>query len=135
VNSTQGLWILANREDPPEDRIYRLDPGTGDVLGQRILPGSGYDSFGMVEAGAYLWTFNLEDGAILRAGSTTLDATPIEEGSEPNEVASSTDSVWVSDLGADEIIRFDLSGHVIRRVDGHGALARSAGWRLGARSR
>jgi class 3 adenylate cyclase len=124
VNSPRGLWILANREDPPQDRIYRLDPGTGTVLGPpKVLPGSGFDSFAMIEAGGYLWTFNFEDGAILRIAPTTFETEVIEEASEPNEIASSTESVWVSDHGTGEIIQFDLSGDVVDRVPRHGALA------------
>ena len=125
VNSPRGLWIRTAQEEPPEDRIYHLDPATGAVIGPpKALSGSGSGPLGMVEAGGYLWTFNSEEGGILRIAPTTLETRQIEEGSAPNGIAASTDSVWVNDIGTAEIILFDLSGHVLDRVSRHhGVLA------------
>ncbi|HET9248747.1 MAG TPA: adenylate/guanylate cyclase domain-containing protein [Actinomycetota bacterium] len=122
ANSPQGLWILRNREDPPEDRIYRLDPATGDVLGSAVLPGSGNDSFELIEAGASLWTFNFDDGSILRIAPTTLVSATIEEATRPNSIAASDRSVWISDIGPREIVQFNQSGEVLGRVDRNGNL-------------
>jgi hypothetical protein len=125
VSSPRGLWVLANQSTPkPEDRLFRLDPTSGDVLEKAVLPGSGNDSFECIEAGGYLWTTNFDDGSILQIGSATLDSVEVEKGSEPNDVASSAHSVWVNDHGTAEIIQFDLFGHVVDRVARrHGVLA------------
>ena len=124
VSSPRGIWVLASQEDPPEDRIYRLDPDTGEVVGRlEALPGSGPGPIDLVDAGGYLWTFNWIDGSIFRIAPTTLDKRKLAEASEPNQVAASADSVWVNDYGRGEIIQFDLFGDVVDRFPRYGVLA------------
>jgi class 3 adenylate cyclase/streptogramin lyase len=124
LHTDRDLWVLASRKDrSAEDRLYRLDPSSGEVLGWRRLADSRDDAFEFTEAGGAIWTFDFDDGRIIRISPTTLDVTEVESGSQPDSVASSEASVWVSDAGPGEVIQFDAAnGDVVRRPPTYGLL-------------
>jgi hypothetical protein len=124
LQTDRDLWVLAARSDrSADDRLYRLDPSSGEVLGWRRLVDSRDDAFEFTEAGGAIWTFDFDDGRIIRISPTTLEITEVESGSQPDSVASSEGSVWVSDAGPGEVIQFDAAnGDVVGRPPIYGLL-------------
>jgi len=123
VETSGGLWVLVSfgRSD---DRVYHIEPSTGEVLGTTILPDSTEGvSWDLTEAGGFLWTFNNKTGAVLRIAPSTGDVTEVESVSEPTAIASNGDWVWLADWGPDKTLQIDPSnGDVIDRPETAGNL-------------
>jgi hypothetical protein len=123
LQTDRDLWVLGSMEDRSiEDRLYRIDPTSGEVLGRRTLAGSRGDAFEFTEAGGAIWTFDFDDGTILRVSPTTLDLTEADDaGSQPDSIASNDRWVWVSDAGPGLIVQIDAArAEVERRIEAYG---------------
>jgi class 3 adenylate cyclase len=124
IETAGGLWVLAFSSDRSrEDRMFLLDPRTGEVLQDRTLADSRGDAWQVAEGGGYLWTFNFETGSVLRIAPSTLEVTEIESVSEPVSIASNGDGVWLADAGAFETLQIDpASGDIVDRPETAGFL-------------
>jgi class 3 adenylate cyclase len=123
LRTDRDLWVLASHSDRSvEDRLYRIDPSSGRVLGHRTLLDSKADAFEFIEGAGYIWTFDFDDGTILRVSPTTLDLSEIDDsGSQPDSISSNDAWVWVSDAGPGWIVQIDAArGEVVRKVDAYG---------------
>jgi streptogramin lyase len=103
-----SVWISS----PAESTVARIDPRRGS-LNKRILSGATGISAG---AGA-VWVAD-DLGAIWRFGSGRPQR--IKAGSQPQDIAATSESVWVADYGAGSVMRLDpKSRRVLARVKLH----------------
>ena len=128
METASGLWILASYGDEGpnasvEDRMFLIDPSSGDVLREATLAGSTADAWQVAEAGGFLWTFNFETGSVLRIAPSTLEVTEIESVSEPISIVSNDDWVWLADDGPAETLQIDpANGDIVDRPETAGFL-------------
>jgi class 3 adenylate cyclase/streptogramin lyase len=133
IETVSGLWVIAGYEgEGPkasvEDRMFLLDPSSGDVLRERPLTDSTGDAWQVAEAGGYLWTFNFTTGSVLRIAPSTLEVSEMESVSEPRSIASNDDWVWLADNGQDEMLQIDpANGDVVDRPETGGFLTATDG--------
>jgi class 3 adenylate cyclase len=123
LETSGGLWVLVSF-GRSQDRVYHIEPITGEVLDTTVLPDSTEGvSWDLTEAGGFLWTFNHTTGAVLRIAPSTGDVTEVESVSEPVAIASNGAWVWLSDWGPGETLQIDPSnGDVIDRPEAAGNL-------------
>ena len=128
IETADGLWILATYggEGPNasvEDRMYLVDPNSGDVLREATLTGSSADAWQVAAAGGYLWTFNFETGSVLRIAPSTLEVIEVESVSQPQSMSSNGDWVWLWDAGRSETLQIDpANGDIVDRPETGGFL-------------
>ena len=112
-----SVWISS----PAESSVARIDPTSGTVS-KRIVSGATGISAG---AGA-VWVAD-DQSAIWRFG----DGQPqrIRVGSQPQDIAATSESVWVTDYGAQALVQLDPESHHVRaRIKlGHHPVAVAAG--------
>jgi class 3 adenylate cyclase len=122
IETVSGLWVIAVGRGV-EDRMFLIDPSSGDVLREATLADSTSDAWQVAEAGGYLWTFNFETGSVLRIAPSTLEVSEIGSVSEPRSIVSNGDWVWLADFGPSETLQIDpASGDVVDRPETTGYL-------------
>jgi class 3 adenylate cyclase len=122
IETVSGLWVIAVGGGV-EDRMFLIDPSSGDVLREATLADSTGDAWQVAEAGGYLWTFNFETGSVLRIAPSTLEVSEIGSVSEPRSIVSNGDWVWLADFGPSETLQIDpASGDVVDRPETAGYL-------------
>ena len=91
---TDAMWVL----DDSAGRVWRLDPATGDVVGEVALSGS-HDEVAV--GGGFVWVLDAALGTLTPISESDGGVRPgIDVGDEAADLAFGLGSVWVASGGA-----------------------------------
>lgn len=95
-----AVWALRART------VYRVHPGTGDVRAALVLPVPGGITTWSLALGHDLWV-GVSDGTLVRLDPFTGARDQVDTGLSIDAVAATRDAVWVADILAGALVRFD----------------------------
>ena len=95
-----AVWALRARV------VYRIHPGTDEVREALVLPvPSGISTWSM-SLGQDLWV-GVSDGTLVRLDPSTGARDQVDTGLSIDAIAATRDAVWVADILAGDVFRFD----------------------------
>ncbi|HZB01458.1 MAG TPA: adenylate/guanylate cyclase domain-containing protein [Actinomycetota bacterium] len=103
-----AVWALRARV------VYRVHPGTGEVRAALILPVPGGITTWSLALGRDLWV-GVSDGTLVRLDPFTGARDQVDTGLSIDAIAATKDAVWVGDILAGALYRFDVES--LRRED------------------
>ena len=109
----ERLWA----SDHYDDKLYRIDPGSGRVL--ETLDSPGYRPMGLAWDGEQLWVADLNDGKLYRMDTGTKLCTRQIDASvpEPRGLAWDGEHLWISRSRGKELLALDPSdGTTVRSI-------------------
>jgi class 3 adenylate cyclase len=95
-----AVWALRART------VYRVHPGTGEVRAALVLPFPGAITTWSLALGHDLWV-GVSDGTLVRLDPFTGARDQVDTGLSIDAVAVTKDAVWVADILAGALFRFD----------------------------
>ena len=105
-----------------EDRVYELDPGSGNILSRLAIPG-GSSLLGIASDNSHLWAIDIANDVVMKLDFTgqVVDSIPAP-GTSPQGITWDGEMLWVSDSESETIDQIDpATGQIIATIEAPGS--------------